>query len=85
VLPNVDRDAVLKEHAGPNFVAKESMTAMETKEHEPFDVEATRTSSRTTENVAQEEDMDTSNDFVQDLSYPTEPTVSYSFDEMSCF
>jgi hypothetical protein len=81
--PDIDRDSMLDGPTGLNLVAQESIVAMETKEHPPFDVEATTTSITIIGNTAQGDAMDTSNDVVQDSNHPTEPTVSHSVDEVS--
>jgi hypothetical protein len=80
-----NRVTMLKGHTGASFAAKELITVAETKEHDPVDVEATRSKARFIGNVDQDDSVDTSDDVMQDLSRPTEPTVSHSFDEMSRF
>lgn len=82
---DVNRASMLKAPSNINSVAHESIVAKEMEEHAAFDVEATRTSKKMIGNTTQEDDMDTSNDLVQNSDHPTEPMVSYSFDEGSRF
>lgn len=81
--PYIARDSMLEGPTGLNLVTQESIVAMETKEHPPFDVEATTTSITIIGNTSQGDPMDTSNNVVQDSNHPTEPTVSHSVDEVS--